>query len=71
MIKSATFTNFTSVPSEKWKFFPGLNVIVGENGLGKSHALKSLYSILKTQSPGNLRVNGVQQEKLGKTSLKS
>lgn len=69
MIKSATFTNFTSVPSEKWKFSPGLNVIVGENGLGKSHVLKSLYSILKAQSPSNLPVNGVQLEKLGKSQL--
>jgi hypothetical protein len=54
------------VPSEKWKFFPGLSVFVGENGLDESHVLKSLYSILKTQSPGNLAVNGVQSEKLGK-----
>jgi energy-coupling factor transporter ATP-binding protein EcfA2 len=69
MIKSANFINFTSVPSEIWKFSPGLNVIVGENGLGKSHVLKSLYSILKTQSPGNLAVNGVQPEKLGKNQL--
>lgn len=50
MLKNATFQSFTTVPNSKWTFADGLNVIVGENGLGKSHVLKALYSMLKVQS---------------------
>jgi predicted ATPase len=50
MLTKATFQNFTTVPNAEWRFAPGLNVIVGENGLGKSHVLKAIYSLLKVQS---------------------
>jgi predicted ATPase len=50
MLKSATFKNFTTVPNAEFRFGAGLNVIVGANGLGKSHVLKSIYSLLKVQS---------------------
>jgi ABC-type transport system involved in cytochrome c biogenesis ATPase subunit len=61
MIKTASFKNFTTVPNSTWTFADGLNVIVGENGLGKSHVLKALYSMLKVQSG--------RQEELTKTNL--
>lgn len=50
MLKSATFKNFTTVPNAAFRFGAGVNVIVGTNGLGKSHILKSIYSLLKVQS---------------------
>jgi len=50
MLKSATFKNFTTVPNQEFQFGASLNVIVGENGLGKSHVLKAIYSLLKVQS---------------------
>ncbi|HEY8386275.1 MAG TPA: AAA family ATPase [Porticoccaceae bacterium] len=50
MLKSATFQSFTTVPNCEWQFAEGVNVIVGENGLGKSHVLKVLYALLKVQS---------------------
>ncbi len=50
MLKTASFQSLTTVPNSTWHFVDGLNVIVGENGLGKSHVLKSLYSMLKVQS---------------------
>lgn len=50
MLKKARFQNFTTVPNGEWEFASGLNVIIGENGLGKSHVLKAIYSILKVQS---------------------
>ncbi len=74
MLKSADFTNLTSVPNGKWEFSPGLNVIVGENGLGKSHVLKSIYSVLKAMNSG-LRDSGLRdsehrkEDALSKTQL--
>lgn len=50
MLKSVTFQSFTTVPNGEWQFASGLNVIIGENGVGKSHILKALYSMLKCQS---------------------
>jgi predicted ATPase len=67
MLKSASLSNFTSVPSGKWEFSRGLNVIVGENGLGKSHILKALYSTLKSLTPDNAFVEGTVSDKLGKS----
>ncbi len=50
MIKTARFQSFTTVPNGRWQFASGLNVVIGENGLGKSHVLKALYALLKVQS---------------------
>ncbi|MFN3631066.1 MAG: AAA family ATPase [Casimicrobiaceae bacterium] len=50
MLTSATFQGFTTVPNGTWQFAEGLNVIVGENGVGKSHVLKALYAMLKVQA---------------------
>jgi predicted ATPase len=49
MLKSAAFQSFTTVPNGVWQFATGLNVIVGENGVGKSHVLKAIYALLKVQ----------------------
>ncbi|TWI28213.1 AAA family ATPase [Paracoccus sulfuroxidans] len=69
MLKSAKLSNFTSIPSAKWEFSPGLNVIVGENGLGKSHALKALYSVLSSLKPDSSQNNSTKLERLGKSQL--
>ncbi|WP_113911449.1 AAA family ATPase [Roseovarius dicentrarchi] len=69
MLKSATFSNFTSVPSGEWTFSRGLNIIVGENGLGKSHVLKALYSVLKARSPESNLIHGVQTDRGSKSQL--
>lgn len=50
MIKTLEVQNFTALPDAKWEFASGLNVIVGENGFGKTHVLKLLYSLLKVPS---------------------
>lgn len=50
MLKQATFKNFTRLPQSTWTFAPGINVIAGENGLGKTHVLKAIYALLKVQA---------------------
>ena len=48
MIKSLEVSAFTVFHQAKLKFGKHLNVIVGENGAGKTHILKLAYSILAT-----------------------
>lgn len=50
MIKTLEVQNFTALPDATWEFASGLNVIVGENGFGKTHVLKLLYALLKVPS---------------------
>ena len=46
MLKTLQLQNFTVFPNARLEFSPGLNVLVGENGAGKSHLLKLGYSLL-------------------------
>lgn len=45
MLKSLSIKNLTVFQDADLAFAPGLNVIVGENGCGKSHLLKVAYSV--------------------------
>ena len=49
-VASLELENFTVLPSEKFYFSNNLNVIVAENGCGKTHLLKVLYSLLEVTS---------------------
>lgn len=57
MLNKAVIKNFGPLPNGEYQFASGLNVIVGENGLGKSHLLKLLYTVLN----GECRCQGVHQ----------
>jgi energy-coupling factor transporter ATP-binding protein EcfA2 len=46
MVKSLSLRNFTVFSEAHLKFGQNLNVITGENGTGKSHLLKLVYSAL-------------------------
>lgn len=46
MLKRLELDNLTLFPQARLDFAPGLNVIVGENGTGKSHLLKVAYSVI-------------------------
>ena len=46
MLKQLKLDNLTLFPHAQLDFAPGLNVIVGENGTGKSHLLKVAYSAI-------------------------
>ena len=52
MLTRLGIKNFTVFADADFQFSPGLNVIVGENGSGKSHALKLAYTILAVNSWG-------------------
>jgi energy-coupling factor transporter ATP-binding protein EcfA2 len=55
MLQQVTFQNFTGLPNATWALSPGLNVIVGENGLGKSHFLKAVYALLRAHKEAKNR----------------
>lgn len=45
MITHIKCDKFTAFESLKLEFSPGLNVLIGENGTGKTHVLKMLYAV--------------------------
>ncbi len=45
MLKSLELSNFTVFKNEAFVFSPGLNVVIGENGVGKTHVLKTGYVV--------------------------
>lgn len=52
MIINLEMKNFTVFADANLHFGRNLNVIIGENGVGKSHILKLAYSILATSAEG-------------------
>lgn len=48
MLKQLAIKNLTVFPEARLKFAKNLNVIVGENGAGKTHLLKVAYAVLAT-----------------------
>lgn len=50
MLKQLILENFTVFKAAEFDFSPGLNILIGENGTGKSHILKLCYALQKTTS---------------------
>lgn len=50
MLKSLTLENFTVFANTELEFSPGINVIIGENGTGKTHVLKAGYCLNRALS---------------------
>lgn len=50
MLKQLNLKNFTTFNDVSLNFSPHLNVIIGENGQGKSHLLKVAYSMMSIES---------------------
>ncbi|WP_369855375.1 AAA family ATPase [Candidatus Thalassolituus haligoni] len=55
MLKQATLRNLTVFKQADLAFSPGLNVVVGENGSGKSHLLKAIYALIATSAQEGLK----------------
>jgi energy-coupling factor transporter ATP-binding protein EcfA2 len=47
MLRALEIKNFTVFEEAKLEFSPGLNVVIGENGTGKSHLLKLGYVLMR------------------------
>ncbi len=58
MLKSLRIDNLTVFRQAKLEFGRQLNVFVGENGSGKTHALKVLYCVLAASAEEQRRANG-------------
>lgn len=56
-IKRLRLENFTSFRNVEMDFSPGINVIIGENGTGKTHLLKGMYGFLKGLSHPSVEKN--------------
>ena len=42
---------FTAFDNADFSFAPGINVLIGENGTGKAHVLRSLHALMKVAAP--------------------
>jgi len=47
-IQKLVLSKFTAFDNAEIKFTPGTNIFIGENGTGKTHILKLIYSVLST-----------------------
>jgi len=47
------FVNFGVFKEAEFEFCPGINVLIGENGTGKSHAMLAAYSVLRAFHKGD------------------
>ena len=52
MLSSLKLSNFTVFADADFKFSQHLNVVVGENGTGKSHMLKAAYTVAAVSARG-------------------
>ena len=50
IIKKIKLENYTVFEDQQIEFCPGLNIFIGENGTGKTHILKVLYSACQSVS---------------------
>lgn len=53
-LKTLRLAEFGAFADVEFEFCPGLNLLIGENATGKSHAMKAAYSLLRSlQRPGS------------------
>lgn len=64
MLKKFKIENLTVFPEAELSFSNGLNVIIGENGCGKSHLLKVAYSVIAASAEEGKNVMLATQPRL-------
>jgi predicted ATPase len=67
VLRSLRLANVTLFPEAELEFSPGLNVLVGENGCGKTHLLKLAYALaacLQEPLPTRTAMQGQLADKL-------
>ncbi len=70
MLRALEIKNFTVFEEAKLEFSPGLNVVIGENGTGKSHLLKLGYSMMQVSFESGLAgLVGSEQERITRQLL--
>jgi predicted ATP-dependent endonuclease of OLD family len=52
-IKDLSIKNFTAFEQANFKFCDGINVLIGTNGTGKTHAMKAMYALVPSSSDWN------------------
>ena len=63
-VRSLKLENFSILPNADFEFSPYLNVIVAENGCGKSHLLKIIYSLLEVSANEKKRLLKTELQKI-------
>ena len=78
-IKKLTLENFTVFEKADIEFSSGINILIGENGTGKTHIMKALYSacqavrhdidfpnkLVKVFKPDDLNISRLARKRTG------
>lgn len=60
MLQRLSLKNFTVFDDISMDFVPGINVIIGENGTGKTHLMKVAYSVLRPSGGASVKARTKQ-----------
>lgn len=52
-IRSIELKDFTAFQAAKLELSPGVNVLIGRNGTGKTHVMKAAYAVARGSTPGS------------------
>ena len=63
VLRSLEVRNFTAFPAATLEFVKGLNVIIGENGTGKTHLLKLPYAVMAVSAEEHRKSSSRQPAK--------
>ena len=69
MLNRLRVKDFTLFSEADFQFAPGLNVVIGENGTGKSHLLKLAYSVTKSLAGSTRKEREMRADSPTKTHL--